>query len=59
VERMIQAGAQPMSAIQYVLELQRDWSRTSTSGAVNALMEKYGGVYGIGIMYENALLNSK
>ena len=59
VERMIQAGAQPMSAIQYVLELQRDWSRKSTSGAVNALMEKYGGVYGIGIMYENTLLKSK
>jgi len=59
VERMLQAGAQPMTAIQYVLELQRDWSRTSTSGAVNALMEKYGGVYGIGLIYENMLLNSK
>lgn len=59
VERMLQAGAQPMTAIQYALELQRDWSRTATSGAINSLMKKYGGVYGIGLNYENAMLDSK
>jgi nicotinamidase-related amidase len=59
VERMIQAGAQPMTAIQYILELQRDWSRSSTSNAVDTLMKKYGGVYGIGLDYEKAMLDGK
>jgi len=57
VERMIQAGAQPMTAVQYVLELQRDWSRTTTSGAVDDLLKKYGGVFGIGLEYEKAVLD--
>ncbi len=56
VERMLQVGAQPMTSVQYALELQRDWSRTSTSGAVDDLMKKYGGVFGIGLEYEKALL---
>jgi len=59
VERMIQAGAQPMTSVQYALELQRDWSRTETSNAVMSLMKKYGGVYGIGIEYEKILLDGK
>jgi len=28
MERMIQAGARPMTSLQYLLELQRDWART-------------------------------
>ena len=28
--RMIQAGARPMTSLQYLLELQRDWARTGT-----------------------------
>jgi nicotinamidase-related amidase len=27
MERMVQAGAQPMTSLQYLLELQRDWAR--------------------------------
>ena len=25
---MVQAGAQPMTSLQYLLELQRDWARS-------------------------------
>ena len=30
VERMVQAGARPMTSLQYLLELQRDWARSET-----------------------------
>ena len=56
VQRMIQAGAQPLSSIQYVLELQRDWARTSTYKAVTDLIKRYGGVYGIGIQYAQEVI---
>lgn len=56
VQRMIQAGAQPLSSIQYILELQRDWARTSTYKAVTDLIKRYGGVYGIGIQYAHEVI---
>lgn len=30
VERMVQAGARPVTSVQYLLELQRDWARADT-----------------------------
>jgi nicotinamidase-related amidase len=56
VKRMIQAGAKPMTALQYLLELQRDWARQSTYNAVIALVIKYGGAYGIGAQYAHDML---
>ena len=32
MQRMIQAGARPMTSLQYLLELQRDWARGETYG---------------------------
>jgi nicotinamidase-related amidase len=57
VQRMIQAGAQPITAIQYCLELQRDWAREATYFPVNDLMKKYGGAYGNGIQYAQKMLS--
>jgi nicotinamidase-related amidase len=51
IQRMIQAGAKPMTSMQYILELQRDWARQDTYKAVNDLMQQYGGSYGAGIQY--------
>lgn len=56
VQRMIQAGAIPMTSIQYILELQRDWARSETYVAVTDLMKKYGGAYGTGIYYAHNML---
>ncbi|MDB5200870.1 MAG: Nicotinamidase-related amidase [Ferruginibacter sp.] len=56
VRRMIQAGARPMTALQYLLELQRDWARQSTYNPVIALAIKYGGAYGIGAQYAHDML---
>jgi len=51
VERMKQAGVKPMTAVQYLLELQRDWARTSTYNPVNELIKKHAGAYGLGVQY--------
>jgi hypothetical protein len=56
VRRMIQAGAKPITALQYLLELQRDWARQSTYNAVIALAIKYGGAYGLGAQYAHDML---
>ena len=56
IQRMIQVGAQPITSIQYLLELQRDWAREETYVPVTNLMKKYGGSYGIGIHYAHNML---
>lgn len=56
VERMMQFGIKPMTAIQYLLELQRDWARQATYKPVNDLIKKYGGAYGIGVQYAQEML---
>jgi len=56
VRRMIQAGARPMTSMQYILELQRDWARSATYKAVTDLIVKYGGAYGIGIQYARSVI---
>lgn len=55
VQRMIQAGVQPITSVQYVLELQRDWIR-DTGKPVSRLMKKYAGTYGIGMQYAEKML---
>ncbi|MFN4312913.1 MAG: hydrolase [Chitinophagaceae bacterium] len=57
IQRMIQMGIKPMTSIQYLLELQRDWARSETYKAVTDLVKKYGGAYGIGIQYAHDMLS--
>ena len=56
IARMVQAGAHPMTSLQYLLELQRDWSRQETYKAVTDLAKKYAGAYGVGIQYAHEML---
>ena len=56
VERMIQFGVKPMTSVQYLLELQRDWARKATYVQVNDLIKKYGGAYGVGVQYAQDML---
>lgn len=56
VTRMVQAGAHPITSLQYLLELQRDWARQETYAAVTNLAKKYGGAYGIGIQYAHEVI---
>ncbi|MFC2999396.1 hypothetical protein [Falsiroseomonas tokyonensis] len=55
MDRMVQAGAQPMTALQYLLELQRDWGRGATYGLTTGIAARLGGAYGLGIVYAGAM----
>ena len=56
IERMVQAGARPITSLQYLLELQRDWARTETYDATTSLATTFGGAYGIGVIYAKTML---
>ncbi|ALM47965.1 chloroperoxidase [Flavobacterium psychrophilum] len=56
IQRMVHSGVKPITSIQYLLELQRDWARQETYVAVTNLMKKYGGAYGLGIHYAHNML---
>jgi nicotinamidase-related amidase len=56
MERMVQAGARPMTSLQYLLELQRDWARGETYEAVTGLAKDLGGAYGLGLIYAKTML---
>ncbi len=53
---MTQFGIKTITAMQYLLELQRDWARKETYTAVNNLIKKYGGAYGTGVQYAQEML---
>ncbi|MFG1344419.1 hydrolase [Xanthobacter autotrophicus DSM 431] len=55
MERMIQAGARPMTSLQYLLELQRDWARTGTYEMTTGIAKTFGGAYGLGIIYAKTM----
>jgi nicotinamidase-related amidase len=59
MERMIQAGARPMTALQYLLELQRDWARTGTYEMTTGIAKKLGGAYGLGIVYAKTMFGAQ
>lgn len=58
LDRMQQAGARPMTALQYLLELQRDWARTDTYGLTTGIAGKFGGAYGLGLIYAKTMFGS-
>ena len=58
MERMVQAGVRPMTALQYMLELQRDWARGETYELTTGIARKYGGSYGLGIIYAKTMFGA-
>lgn len=58
VDRMVQAGARPMTALQYLLELQRDWARTDSYELTTGIARQYGGAYGLGITYAKTMFGA-
>jgi nicotinamidase-related amidase len=58
MQRMIQAGARPMTSLQYLLELQRDWARGETYGLTTGIAKKHGGGYGLGIIYAKSMFGA-
>lgn len=55
MERMVQLGARPMTSLQYLLELQRDWARGETYNETVATSIAHGGGYGLGLIYAKTM----
>jgi len=55
MDRMVQAGARPMTALQYLLELQRDWARSETYELTTGIAKNFGGAYGVGVIYAKTM----
>ncbi|ABE46690.1 hydrolase [Polaromonas sp. JS666] len=51
VQRMIQAGAVPVTWQQFLLEMQRDWARKETYAGTTGIVVEHSGAYGAGIDY--------
>lgn len=58
MQRMIHAGVRPMTSLQYLLELQRDWARTETYEMTTGIAKKFGGSYGLGITYAKTMFGA-
>src|SRR5579859_3999931 len=54
--RMQSAGIGMTSWIQVLLELQRDWTRHDTYDGARAIVEEFGGGYGIGLAYARDMI---
>ena len=59
ITRMEQAGAHPMTWLQYLLELQRDWARAETYDITNQIVKDHGGGYGLGVIYAKSMFGAQ
>ena len=58
MDRMVQAGARPMTSVQYLLELQRDWARAEMYEATTGLAKTFGGAYGLALLYATTMFGA-
>ncbi len=56
LKRMIQAGVKPVTWQAALLEMQRDWANKDTYQAVTSIIKEYGGAYGLGLEYAQAMV---
>jgi nicotinamidase-related amidase len=57
VQRCIQAGAKPLTALQTLLEWQRDWAHRDTYDAVMDIAKNHFGAYGMGVEYAYTMVH--
>lgn len=57
VQRCIQAGARPLTALQILLEWQRDWAHLETYDSVMDIVKTHFGAYGMGVEYVYTMLH--
>lgn len=59
IQRMIQAGAVPVTWQQVLLEFQRDWARKETYYPTLDVVKAHSGGYGIGVEYAFTLVHGQ
>jgi nicotinamidase-related amidase len=57
MQRMIQAGAVPVTWQQVLLEWQRDWAHRDTYNEVMAIVREHSGAYGMGVDYAYTMVH--
>jgi len=57
MRRIEQAGAVPMTALQVLLEYQRDWAHKETYDAVIGVVKEHCGAYGQGVEYAYTMVH--
>lgn len=57
VRRMEQAGAQAMTTVTVLLELQRDWAHRDTYNGVMEIVRDHFGAYGMGVDYAYTMVH--
>lgn len=57
VQRMIQAGAVPITWQQFLLEMQRDWAKKETYDGTMAIVQAHSGAYGSGVEYARTMVH--
>ncbi len=58
IQRLIQAGAVPVTWQQVLLEWQRDWERQGTYADTTGIAKEHGGAYGMGIRYAKEMFGA-
>ncbi|TMR22702.1 hydrolase [Nonomuraea turkmeniaca] len=58
IQRMTAAGAVPVTWVQVLLELQRDWARQETYGTVMEIVKEHAGAYGLGVLYAQTVIGA-
>jgi len=59
MQRVVQAGAVPVTALQVLLEFQRDWARKETYNDVMAIVKEHCGAYGQGVEYAYTMVHKQ
>jgi len=57
MQRMVQAGAVPVTWQQVLLEWQRDWARKESYDAVMEIVKEHSGAYGMGVDYAYTMVH--
>ena len=57
MRRVEQAGVVPVTALQVLLEYQRDWAHKDTYNAVIEVVKEHGGAYGQGVEYAYTMVH--
>ncbi|WP_219817250.1 hydrolase [Burkholderia anthinoferrum] len=55
IQRLVQAGAVPITWLPVLLELQADWTRDATHGAVAKILAQHAATMGIGALYKRSM----
>ncbi len=59
MQRIIQAGAVPVTWEQVMYEWQRDWARTETADGVREVVRQHAGAFGQGVIYAKEMFGTE